>query len=203
MRQWINSEIAIKNDKFFLFMAIYTLLMAVMIQKSISSGLNDSNNVLFESSVVLFFVLLLSFIIEIFTHKSITNNLLVIFLKSGLFVIVPFSLVLISVLKLDNGIVNFNPSIILGYSLISVYWFLLTTTSIVWLGWKSFFIFFVFLFSPAISEVFASYFFGKYLPFEIIITFLKKLRSEDLRLGDFGILVFYILMLFFLLKRKK
>jgi len=203
MRQWISSEIVIKNDKFFLFMAIYTLLMAVMIQKSISSGLNDSNNILFESSVVLFFVLLLSFIIEIFTHKSITNKILVIFLKSALFVIVPFSLVLISVLKLDNGIVNFNPSIILGYSLISVYWFLLTTTSIVWLGWKSFFIFFVFLFSPAISEVFASCLFGKYLPFEIIITFLKKLRNEDLRLGDFGILVFYILILFFLLKRKK
>jgi len=203
MRKWITSEIAIKDDKFFLFMAIYTLLMAVMIQKSISSGLNDSNNVLFESSVILFFVLLLSFVIEIFSYKSITSNFLVIFFKSGLFVTVPFSLVLISVLKLDNGIVNFNPSIILGYSLISIYWFLLTTTSIVWLGWKSIFVFFVFLFSPAISEVFASYFFGKYLPFEIIVTFLKKLRSEDLRLGDFGILVFYILVLFFLLKQKK
>ena len=203
MRRWITSEMTIKNDKFFLFMAIYTLLMATMIQKNISSGLNDSNNVLFESSVVLFFVLLISFIIEIFTQKSITSNLSVIFLKSGLFVIVPFSLVLISVLKLDNGIVNFNPTIILGYSLVSLYWFLLTTTSIVWLGWKSFFIFFVFLFSPAIFEVFASYFFGKYLPFEIIITFLKRLRSEDLQLGDFGILIFYILILFFLLKRKK
>ncbi len=132
IRKVIVNQIG-KNSKFFMFLTLYTILISFMIQKSINEGALNLGELVIKSLLPIFFILRLVFIFEILSLKITNNSLLVIFIKSFFFTIIPFLLAAIAILKIENG--NFERFLIpfIGLFSISFYWFLLTTVSIFWL----------------------------------------------------------------------
>ncbi len=201
-RPFITERI-VKNNAFYLFLSLYAIIISFMVQRSIDNGEFDFRSIVQESLLPIFFILLLSFLIEILNFKNITKSIGAVLSKSILFSLIPLLVSLIVVVKLENGVFNDFHILLLGIVSISFYWFLLTTTTIVWLGWKAIFILVLFLFAPAISEFLEGIPFKEYLPFEIIITIFKGLRSNKLNLMEFGVLGVYAVILLFILQRKK
>ncbi len=202
IRKVIVNQIG-KNSKFFMFLTLYTILISFMIQKSINEGALNLGELVIKSLLPIFFILILVFIIEILSLKITNNSLLVIFIKSFFFTIIPFLLAAIAILKIENG--NFERFLIpfIGLFSISFYWFLLTTVSIFWLRWKATFILLLFILTPSISDLLGDTLIKQYLPFELVFTMLINIDTKGLLGLDFMILLAYIGALLIGLKIKK
>jgi hypothetical protein len=193
MRAVLKKEI-INNNLFFVFLTIFMIIVAFMTKSALDKGEFEFSKILIESLLPLFFILIISYIFEISNYKNVSNNILVVAIKSLLFSLVPFLISLISTLNLDSGIVNnFHQSIVVLF-FISLYWFLLTTASIIWLKWKAVFVLLLFLFTPGISDLLENIPLKEYFPFEIIMTIIGKLATNSsIEIVDTAFLFVYIL----------
>jgi hypothetical protein len=180
------------------------VIVAFMTKSALYKGVFEFSKILIESLLPLFFILTISFIFEIVNYKNISNNILVVAIKSLLFSLVPFLISLISTLNFDSGILNnFYPSIIVLF-FISLYWFLLTTASIIWFKWKAVFVLLLFLFTPGISGLLENIPLKEYFPFEIIMTILEKLATNSsIEIVDTIFLIAYMVSLVIIIKLKK
>lgn len=194
----------INNNSFFVFLTLFTIIVAFMTKSALDKGEFEFSRILIESLLPLFFILIVSYIFEIVNYKNISNSILVVAIKSLLFSLVPFWISFISTLNPDSGIVNnFYQSIVVLF-FVSLYWFLLTTASIIWFKWKAVFVLLLFLFAPGISDLLENTPLKEYSPFEIIMTILEKLATDSsIEIVDTMFLSVYIVSLVIIIKLKK
>jgi hypothetical protein len=203
MRTILKNEI-LNNNLFFVFLTIYMVIVTFMAKSAIDKGVFEFSKILIESLLPLFFILTISFIFELVNYKNISNKILVVAIKSLLFSLVPFLISLIATLNLNSGILNnfYLSTIVLVF--ISLYWFLLTTASIIWFKWKAVFVILLFLFTPGISDLLENIPLKEYFPFEIIMTILEKLATNSsIDIVDAIFLIVYMVSLVIIIKLKK
>lgn len=203
MRTILKNEI-LNNNLFFVFLTIYMVIVTFMAKSAIDKGVFEFSKILIESLLPLFFILTISFIFELVNYKNISNKILVVAIKSLLFSLVPFLISLIATLNLNSGILNnfYLSTIVLVF--ISLYWFLLTTASIIWFKWKAVFVILLFLFTPGISDLLENIPLKAYFPFEIIMTILEKLATNSsIDIVDAIFLIVYMVSLVIIIKLKK
>jgi hypothetical protein len=180
------------------------VIVTFMAKSAIDKGVFEFSKILIESLLPLFFILTISFIFELVNYKNISNKILVVAIKSLLFSLVPFLISLIATLNLNSGILNnfYLSTIVLVF--ISLYWFLLTTASIIWFKWKAVFVILLFLFTPGISDLLENIPLKEYFPFEIIMTILEKLATNSsIDIVDAIFLIVYMVSLVIIIKLKK
>ncbi len=192
-----------KEDGFFIFLTLYTIVTSLIIQRNVNEGIHNINELIRMSLLPLYFILIFAYINDILNFKIINNNLFVIFIKSFLFTIIPILLSAIVLLRIKESDFDNIHLIFLVVFILSFYWFLLTTVSIMWLKWKSVFVLLLFISAPGISELMGNSTFKKYLPFEIIFTIIENTHTRKILILDFVILLVYITTLLIGLKINK
>lgn len=203
MRNILRNEI-INNNFFFVFLSIFMVIVTFMAESTIDRGVFEFSKILFGSLMPLFFILIISFIFEIVSYKIISNKILVVIIKSLLFSFVPFGVSLTATLNLETGIFNnFYPSTTVLF-FISLYWFLLTTASIIWLKRKAIIVLLLFSFSPGISDLLEHIPLKEYFPFKIVMTILGKIATNNsIDIVASIILIAYMVSLVIIIKQKK
>lgn len=198
------------NFSFNILLSLYSILVMIRINDTLSDQIKDFKGIFFESLLLLFFYLIGIFLVEILTQgKRIeqTNNLYhylsLLILKAIIFTFIPIILTFFHCVSLGSiASFNFNFYTFLSIFLLMLYWFSLTNVIALYLKKYAFLTLILFVCYPAISEALESYTWHDYSPFMITINTAQKLPGLKYITTEIVLLTFYLLLILFLIVIK-
>jgi len=151
----------------------------------------------------LFFVYITYFLISIISYKVVNISYLSILVKSSFFTFIPLIITLLATINIKNVSWDLSIFTILWVFVLNLYLISLILVFVYTLKLKAIIVLGLFVLSPFFSNLLETEIL-KYSPFEIVITILKSLKSQQTDYLGFGILSFYtIIILLFVIKYNK
>lgn len=185
------------------FISIYTIIVSVMLHKTLSAGVYQVETLFLDCFMPLFFVYITYFLISIISYKVVNISYLSILVKSSFFTFIPLIITLLATINIKNVSWDLSIFTILWVFVLNLYLISLILVFVYTLKLKAIIVLGLFVLSPFFSNLLETEIL-KYSPFEIVITILKSLKSQQTDYLGFGILSFYtIIILLFVIKYNK
>jgi hypothetical protein len=187
----------------FYFISIYTIIVSVMLHKTISAGVYQVKSLFLDCFIPLFFVYITYFIISVINYKVANISYRSILVKPSMLTFIPLIITLLALININNISWDLSIFTIFWVFILNLYLVSLILISVYTLKLKAIIVLGLFILSPWFSNLTEPEIL-KYSPFEIIITILKSLKAEQTDYLGFSILSFYtVIILLFIIKYNK
>ena len=185
--------------------SLYCVFLTIRIHSTPEDGISDFSTILFESLLLIFFLLLGLFIIEFLYIKNETTDkgISQLSIKALILTFIPLFLVATHFIALENKIFNLELEVVTYIFLTFLYWLLLINTIVHYLKWFGLLFFIAFMFSPGYASYVEGLTYWNISPFQIIWTMFEGLKESDVNyLTIVTILIYTLILILFRLWRK-